>query len=217
MGGRAQTLLRLTLDPAGLKAVLGIEGQAGRAAQRLRGQPFGEPLLRKIGTGRRQIPHRAERNRIAPRDRAHLRRHRRAHLAAPQPIGAVVLIVDHQIKQQITGVGQRAREPCGEAVGVHRDAHPCRRVCGFVQRQFAHHLRFQKPNILGMFGQPCANRGAGAGRAAIDQRGANAVFQRLDTLGNRGRRDPQFGGGGLETAALQDRGQGVELIGIERH
>ena len=66
-----------------------------------------------------QVP---ERDRVAALQRAGVRGDGGNNLAAPEPVLADVLVVDHEVEQEARGRGEGGNDPGGEAVGVDRDA-----------------------------------------------------------------------------------------------
>ena len=146
----------------------------------------------------RDIALRAQHMHIATWHRAVLCGNRRADGPAFQPVVRHILIVDAQIKQHVGCRREGGDKPGRQAVSGHgqRDA----RREGGLCTQRAHHLRLQKGHVLGVFGQPRAQRCGAAGLAAGDQRRAHPFLKRLQALGNGRRRDIQRPGCRVETA-----------------
>ena len=137
-------------------------------------------------------------------------------VSAFQPVGTVVLIVNHQVKQQIRHRCQSRDQPGGQAVGIHRDLEPGR-VAVWRQDQFTSQLGFQQADVFGMFGEPDAGRGAGTGGAAQNQGRAGPFLQCPDPLRDGRRCYTQLGRGALKRTEPQNCRQCREVIGVELH
>ena len=124
------TRLRTQLSPFILRRTKGdvAQDQRGQAEARRAGEgglvhTLGEVSVDESRAGGRQVAQRAQRRAVTALNRLRAGGDRGQNLPPAQPVGAVLLVVDHQVKQAVGGFGHGGDEPGGEAVGVDRDAH----------------------------------------------------------------------------------------------
>ncbi|GAB1478285.1 hypothetical protein MASR2M74_08300 [Paracoccaceae bacterium] len=211
-GGAAGALADVAGDPAVLQAVLVGKGQGGGAAQRLGRGALGHPARHVARGGGGAVAQGAEGQRLAARGGGGMGGDGAHHLAAPEPVLADVLIVDHQIEEKARAAGQRRDDPCRKAVGIYGQTQGGR--AGGQLRQVGGKALFQKRNLVMVADQPQPGGGGGAGGATGDQEGAGGLFQRLEPLRDGGRGDVELRGGEVEGAAAVDGGEGGELGGV---
>jgi len=76
---------------------------------------------------------------------------------------------------------------------------------------------FEQGSLLGQLDQHLAIGRGGSGNGALDQQPAHAVFQGLDPLRHRRRRDAERQRRALETAFAHHRGQCAQVAVIDFH
>ena len=137
---------------------------------------------------------------VAALDRLAVRRHRRHHLPAPQPIGAVILIIENEIEQQAVRLCHGRNEPGGEAVRIHGDPKGYRPGIMLQPGKALPERGFEERDLIDVPAQALADLGCEAGLAAHDEDGADPLLQELDPLGHGRGRHVQMLGRLFETA-----------------
>ena len=126
----------------------------------------------------------------------------------------MILIVDDQIEQQAISCGKGGDDPCGKAIGVHRDADgggACVQL-----RQILRQLRLQQGHLVMVADQAQARWRCGAGLASVDQQAAHAFFEGFQALRDGRGGDAKRGRRQIKAATAVDCGKGGKK-GIGKH
>ena len=114
-------------------------------------------------------------------------RHGRHHLAAPQPVRAVVLIVQDQIEQVPFRPGHGFDEPSRETVGIHGNPQGRGLSFGLEAWQASLQGAFQQSNLLDVLAQALADVGCRAGLTPDHEYDSKPLLKEFDPLRYGGR------------------------------
>ena len=182
----------------------------------------------KVGRRNGNIPHGSESGRAGARNGGRFGGHHGDGRSVSQTLERVILIVRAHVKSNPLSsflrrsgvkreIGQRFRKPGCERIVVDENRDACHTIGLFARAKVGERLRFEKTHRLRAPKKFFA-RGRGHGRyGAAHEHGAQPVFEPLDALGKRRRRDAEAPRRPFKTALFDHGQKGFELRMEKRH
>ena len=172
----------------------------------------------KRRAGQRAITHRPEQHTACAGHRPFTGAEARGHFTGTHAFEADGLVFDNQIEQQMlfgTEIANRFGPPCGETVGIQRNAQALRQTLLVQRGHKGLQVALKQTHLLHMVEQAPANFGRRWRRAAYQHRLADPRFEQFDPLRNRRLRQTQHLRGPFEAGLLDHGGQSRKQFVVE--
>ncbi|MNN22019.1 hypothetical protein D3C81_1353620 [compost metagenome] len=203
-----------------LKKIIRAEHQCRRARQTPGIKAFGKVTGHERRAGQGTVTHGPQKYAARTSDRTFATTQARRHLTRPHTLETDLLILDHQVQQNLLVGAKPTDRPCppgGQAVGVEGDAQTFGHALLVQRRHLALQIALQQPHLLYMVEQAPADIRRAGRIGAYQYRLPDPCFEQLDALRNRRLRQPQHLRRTFETGLFDDRGEGGKQFVVEHY